>query len=218
MPIKIVKPQQKKYLSPDDMIKQNFSSNDNPAIEFSRYLNHYLELSGDNIIINGFQPFNLTFTDTSISVSIVKGKLIQDLTIIETTEDITLIKDGLDDVSYPDIGSLLVFTDYSYSNDDADHRPELFTIIDITEEEFPDQTEFNPFGISIEYYDGSTVNGWNPQNNRIVLTKIDYIKSAGIITFSNIPNENEFIVDGVKYTVRGASSIQSNEIDGGEIS
>ena len=58
MPIKIIKPQQKKYLSPDDMVNTSFSSNE-PSVKFSRYLNHYLEIMGDNLIIEGFFPLQL---------------------------------------------------------------------------------------------------------------------------------------------------------------
>ena len=143
--------------------------------------------------------------------------MIQDLTIIETYEDAILTKDGMNDISYPDNGSLLVYTDYKFMFDDDPDRPDISKVMELDDDEFPDQQDFNPFGFSIEYYNGNTVSGWDASKNLIVLSKIDYQKVGGIVTSAQIVSDSEFVINGVTYNIRGSSGVQNNIVDGGEI-
>lgn len=208
-------PEQERYGTPDHQINTSFNSN--WAVELSRYVNNYIyAFSNNNFVQIGLDVENIIVGNTWFSFDVTSGKLIQDLTVIETENNIKITKTNVTIDNYPSSGSFLVFTSFKFLPDLDPTRPDVSKIYNMSDsEEWKTQEGFNPFQIGLEYYDGVTIPGWDPTKNLIVLTKLDYLISDNILQWVKLSGDISCVIDGQTYYFQAGGANAVDGYDGG---
>jgi hypothetical protein len=172
----IVIPSQMRYIDPYQQRIYNFNSTDS-RVYLSRHVDSVLKVIGNDIIVGGLKPTLLTCdSSNNITVTISPGIAIQDLTVVEILEPITLT---LNVDSFADTGMLVVYIHWKWINTTEPNLCEL--------------------RLAYKNADGSQVSnyGWDVNYDRTLVCGIKYTKSMP----SNVVT-NYYIYDDYNTTIR----------------
>ena len=217
-------PEQEKFLTPDQFVNQEFGKTGgtttvNEAVRMSRYINKLSRAHvQDNSVIYGFNP-TISFTDKDLIVTISKGKLIQDSTVIEIP-NISIVTFTNLPAYVSGAGKLVVLTNFKYSDSSNSSRPKIDRTYSITDPTPVDQVLFNPFSFEIKLYDENTsiVADYDPESNKILVASIKYVIQNGIITDSFVTEDRNININGTSTEVQYGGRLNGRMVDGGKIS
>jgi hypothetical protein len=158
-------------------------------VRICRYINHILDLFGQDMVISGGSASNITIGGTNVSISIDAGKLIQDKTLIPFS---TFTVD-MDAVGYFGVGAhVIVYTDFQFNdaNRNVSVDPNIFY-----------------FKIGIVNSSGNFVGTWNINQNRILMCAYD---------IDNQKWKQSLIINGNTFSILGIDGKYNyfNLIDG----
>jgi len=183
-------PTQKRYNDPYQQRILQFDTQD-PRVYLSRVSNYILKSIGNDAIVNGIDV-TTSIESNVVTVTISSGLILQDLTLIDVTEETILTFDisAFD----PCNGCLILYTDYRYI----------------------ESIESNVFRFKLSYLtnDGTLLvpitDPWDHNRNRIYLELIRFTTEST----SLVSSPDYFYIAGKKYYRRG----RLNFLTGGESS
>jgi hypothetical protein len=152
-------------------------------VYISRRVNQLLKAIGEDLVLKGLTLVEDPVIDGStVSFTLSPGLLIQDSTLIEINEQVTLDIDVT--VFDQTEGYLIIYTDFQH----LDSPNENFLSIKV----------------SYAMADGSSLVGstWNSSRNRIILYRFSFAKITNTLA-SVIQEESNFTLIGHEYTLKG---------------
>ena len=143
---------QNRYVDPFQQRIQTWDGTNDPKYYLSRTINSLLRSIGDDIVLDGLDV-SVTFTEETVTATISPGLLIQDSTILELDEELTIELENAN--AYDPEGYFIVVCGYQY----------LSTPIS------------NPFRFEITYVSPSGIPAHTPyriEKNRTVIEILDF--------------------------------------------
>lgn len=180
-----VTPNQTRYVDPYQQDVCQYNSADS-KIYISRIVNSLLNALGNNIILDGFDISNVSFTATEVSVTVGSGHAIADQTLVKTTTDA--------DLTYPnanlldDSGKFILHINYKY----------LETLVSPTELDIR-LSHVSPGGTVV------SPDSWSA-HDRIVIGIFDFVKDGGNITSFTQSSDYKIALIGTDYYIGGYDS------------
>lgn len=127
-------------------------------VYLSRSVNQLLKSVGNNIVLNGFEITDISFTDTNITIDISSGIAIVDMTLVEIRDPVSITFEAAN--SYDTNGKFVLHVNY----------------------EFLETVQSNPAKIKLSYIssDGNTIlpDGWYVNKDNIVLAIVEFSKDG----------------------------------------
>ncbi len=182
---RVVTPEQLRFNDPYQQRIFQYDTQDS-RVYLSRTSNYLLKSIGNDVVIKGFDVEEIKYINDIIQVTLSPGLLIQDTTLIESLEPVTLELDisTLDHCT----GHLIIYTNYQYIK----------------------SVELNEFRIKLAFIsnDGLVISPltdpWDKNKNRMFLNLYRFSKDPN--TFRELIHPKYFYINGRKYWRRGLSN------------